>query len=161
MWLIIICSQDGTYNKGKQLMYNFYEGLVGKRCPCTYKYAFQKAEKGVTDDTREKLYKTCLPGKSVPKHYFQSEMTFRRPCLSLRISFPGRPIFIQFVPGWTASQTWTRWSPRTCAPEDNEKYSVAGKIRLRVHVQSSPCCCRHLMLKLLQICPLKRTTDGD
>ena len=46
-------------------------------------------------------------------------------------------------------------------PKTNEKYSVAGKIRLCVHVQSSPCCCRHLMLKLLQTCPLKRTTDGD
>ena len=26
-------------------------------------------------------------------------------------------------------------------PRFNEKYSVAGKIRLHVHVQSSPCCC--------------------
>ena len=44
--------QDGTYNKGKQLLYNFYTGLIGRPCPCNWKLAFNTAEKGVTDDTR-------------------------------------------------------------------------------------------------------------
>ena len=47
----------------------------------------------------------------------------------------------------------------------NEKYvfsiSIARKIRLYVHVQSSPCCCWHLMPKLLQTHPLWRALDGD
>ena len=30
--------------------------------------------------------------------YFQENMSSRRPSLLLKISFPGRPIFIQFVP---------------------------------------------------------------
>ena len=44
--------QDGTYNKGKQLMCNFYTGIVGRNCPCSWKLAFHTAEKGTTDDTR-------------------------------------------------------------------------------------------------------------
>ena len=35
----------------------------------------------------------------VTLYYFQENGTSRRPFLLLRISFPGRPIFIQFVPG--------------------------------------------------------------
>ena len=31
-------------------------------------------------------------------YYFQENRTSRRPFLLLRISFPGRPIFIQFIP---------------------------------------------------------------
>ena len=42
--------------------------------------------------------KIGLPGKSILRDYFQENMTSRRPFLLLRISFPGRPIFIQFVP---------------------------------------------------------------
>ena len=43
--------------------------------------------------------KLGLPGKLILRDYFQENRTSRRPLLSLRISFPGRPIFIQFVPG--------------------------------------------------------------
>ena len=42
--------------------------------------------------------KIGLPGKSILRDYFQENMTSRRPFLLQRISFPGRPIFIQFVP---------------------------------------------------------------
>ena len=41
-----------------------------------------------------------LPGKLILRDYFQENGTSRRrPLLLLRISFPGRPIFIQFIPG--------------------------------------------------------------
>ena len=39
--------------------------------------------------------KRGLPGKSILGDYFQENRTSRRPFLLLRISFPGRPIFIQ------------------------------------------------------------------
>ena len=42
--------------------------------------------------------KIALPGKSILGDYFQENMTSRRPFLLLRISFPGRPIFIQLPP---------------------------------------------------------------
>ena len=48
---------------------------------------------------RDQLYKKGLPGKSILGDYFQENMTSRRPFLLMRISFPGRPIFIQLVPG--------------------------------------------------------------
>ena len=41
------------------------------------------------------LYKIGLSGKWILEDYFQENMTSRRPFLLLRISFPGRPIFIQ------------------------------------------------------------------
>ena len=44
------------------------------------------------------MYKNRLPGKLILRDYFQENRTSRRPFLLLRISFPGRPIFIQFVP---------------------------------------------------------------
>ena len=43
--------------------------------------------------------KIGLPGKSILRYYFQENGTSRRPFLLLRIRFPGRPIFIQFIPG--------------------------------------------------------------
>ena len=43
--------------------------------------------------------KIGLPGKSILRDYFQENMTSQRPFLLLRISFAGRLIFIQFVPG--------------------------------------------------------------
>ena len=43
--------------------------------------------------------KISLPGKSILRGYFQDNRTSWRPFLLLRISFPGRPIFIQFIPG--------------------------------------------------------------
>ena len=42
--------------------------------------------------------KICLPGKLILRDYSQENMTSRRPFLLLRINFPGRLIFIQFVP---------------------------------------------------------------
>ena len=42
--------------------------------------------------------KIGLPGKSILEYYFQENRTSRRPFLLLRISFPGKPIFIQLVP---------------------------------------------------------------
>ena len=43
--------------------------------------------------------KIGLSGKSILRDYFQENRTSQRPFLLLRISFPGRPIFIQFIPG--------------------------------------------------------------
>ena len=43
--------------------------------------------------------KIGLPGKLILGDYFQDNRTSQRPFLLLRISFPGRPIFIQFIPG--------------------------------------------------------------
>ena len=42
--------------------------------------------------------KIGLPGKSILRDYFQENGTSRRHFLLLRISFPGRPIFIQLPP---------------------------------------------------------------
>ena len=42
--------------------------------------------------------KMGLPGKSILGDYFQENMNSQRPFLSWRISFPGRPIFIQLPP---------------------------------------------------------------
>ena len=54
---------------------------------------------------RDQLYKIGLPGKSILGDYFQENRTSRRPYLSLRISFPGRFIFIQLPPGPPPSPT--------------------------------------------------------
>ena len=43
--------------------------------------------------------KLDLLGKSILGDYFKESRTSKRPFLLLRINFPGRPIFIQFVPG--------------------------------------------------------------
>ena len=43
--------------------------------------------------------KIGLPGKSILGDYFQENRTSRNLFLLLRISFPGRSIFIQFIPG--------------------------------------------------------------
>ena len=43
--------------------------------------------------------KIGLPGKLILGNYFQENMTSQRPFLLLKISFPGRPIFIQLPPG--------------------------------------------------------------
>ena len=47
--------------------------------------------------------KIGLPGKSILRDYYQENMTSRRPFLFLRISFPGRPVFIEFIPGATST----------------------------------------------------------
>ena len=44
------------------------------------------------------MYKIGLPGKLILGDYFQENRTSQRPFLLLRISFHGRPIFIQLPP---------------------------------------------------------------
>ena len=69
--------------------------------------------------------KISLPGKSILRSYFQENRTSRRPFLLLRISFPGRPIFIQFIPGPRVRQldnllphrVWQRSAGDEHAPE--------------------------------------------
>ena len=50
-------------------------------------------------ENRDQLYKIGLPGKSILGDYFQENMTSPRPLFILRISFQGRPILIQLLPG--------------------------------------------------------------
>ena len=61
--------------------------------------------------------KIGLPGKSILRDYFQEIVISRRTFLLLRISFPGRPFFIQFVP-WVSCRgaSWAGRRRRTCAP---------------------------------------------
>ena len=56
------------------------------------------AVRELRETARDQLYKIGLPGKWILGDYFQENRTSRRPFLLLRISFLGRPIFIQFVP---------------------------------------------------------------
>ena len=62
--------------------------------------------------------KLGLPGKSILGDYFQENVTTRRPFLLLRISFPGRPIFIQLPPGNCSGMGLGGSPPRVprCAP---------------------------------------------
>ena len=55
--------------------------------------------------------KIGLPGKSILGDYVQENGTSRRPFLLLRISFPGRPIFIQFIPALSYVFSDLRRSP--------------------------------------------------
>ena len=57
-----------------------------------------KHEKGVEELAGMNCLKIVLPGKSILGDYFQENGTSRIPFLLLRISFPGRPIFIQLPP---------------------------------------------------------------
>ena len=50
-------------------------------------------------DAGTNCIKIGLPGKSILGDYFQENMTSPRPLLILRISFQGRPILIQLLPG--------------------------------------------------------------
>ena len=84
--------------------------------------------------------KIGLPGKSILRDYLQENMISQRPFLLLRISFPGRPIFIQFVPGGrcracaggtagctgrrTACRTRSTQSPEGAVHEPTFKYRV-------------------------------------
>ena len=61
--------------------------------------------------------KISFPGKSILRDYFQQNGTSQRPFLFLRISFPGRPISIQFIPAvgrW--GPPWSRASARSAPP---------------------------------------------
>ena len=55
--------------------------------------------------------KLDLLGKSILGDYFKESRTSKRPFLLLRISFPGRPIFIQFVPGFALKEYEESRSP--------------------------------------------------
>ena len=78
--------------------------------------------------------KIGLPGKSILRQYFQENRTSRRPFLLLRISFPGRPIFIQFVPelvlvphdGVVAGQLLGNLAVMEITPGEAEVISEAG-----------------------------------
>ena len=56
---------------------------------------------------RDQLYEIGLPGKLILGDYFQENRTSRRPFLLPRISFSGRPIFIQLVQGVGLSNVTT------------------------------------------------------
>ena len=47
---------------------------------------------------RGNCIKIGFSGKSILRDYFQENRISQRPFLLLKISFPGRPIFIQFIP---------------------------------------------------------------
>ena len=57
--------------------------------------------------------KISLPGKSILGDYFQENRTSQRPFLVLRIRFPGRPMFIQFIPAAAASHCRRRRRTRS------------------------------------------------
>ena len=60
--------------------------------------------------------KIGLPGKSILGDYFQENRTSRRPFPLLRIIFPGRPTFIQFMPGTTICSVGTETKCRRGIP---------------------------------------------
>ena len=73
--------------------------------------------------------KIGLPGKSILGDYFQEKRTSRRHFLLLRISFPGRPIFIQFVPAEAATAVDSkvaRISRRKEGPDDDDDSAGGG-----------------------------------
>ena len=49
-------------------------------------------------DSGGNCIKIGLPGKWIFRDYFHDNITSQRPFLFLRISFPGRSIFIKFIP---------------------------------------------------------------
>ena len=68
------------------------------------------------------MYKIGLPGKLIFRYYFPKNMTSRRPFLLLRISFPGRPIFIQ-LPSESKPATFNDCDGEK--PEFNRKDALA------------------------------------
>ena len=61
--------------------------------------------------------KIGLPGKFILSDYLQENRTFRRPFPLLRISFPGRPIFIQLPPAGRRDppRQQPETKPRSCS----------------------------------------------
>ena len=78
------------------------------------------------------MYKKGLPGKWILGDYLQENMTSRRPFLLLRIIFPGRPIFIQFIPGHRRLPAAARLSLTHSAPSPPS----SGRLRVRASCQS-------------------------
>ena len=86
---------------------------------------------------RDQLYKRGLPGKSILGDYFQENMTSRRPFLLLRISFPGRPIFIQLPPAlWR--ECGRRQRDGGHRPRGEGHVGVGGVGRRRGQVRAPP-----------------------
>ena len=78
--------------------------------------AFREARLLVEDTLRmpgTNCIKIGLQGKLILRDYFQENRTSRRPFLLLRISFPGRAIFIQFIPAAMAADLLTHFP---CGP---------------------------------------------
>ena len=74
--------------------------------------------------------KIGLPEKSILGDHFQENMTSQRPFLLLRIIFPGRPIFIQFIPGTKSCPLF-----RTCGGRSRTWGSRCLRRRLLESVQ--------------------------
>ena len=67
-------------------------------CAVTHEDDVARQEDGEEENPAGNCIKIGLPGKSILGDHFLDNRSSRRPFLLLRISFPGRPIFIQFVP---------------------------------------------------------------
>ena len=76
---------------------------------------------------RDQLYKIGLPGKYILGDYFQENRTSREPFLLLRISFPGRPIFIQLPPAQQARHPQRRRRQARGHVEDARKHSQVSQ----------------------------------
>ena len=105
--------------------------------------------------------KIGLPGKSIHRDYFQESMTSQRPFLLLKISFPGRPIFIQLPPGATASSsripTWSssrRRGTLSRSCRTNWETTWRGSFGPRLHRPT-----RHRLLRLRRVSHLQRILD--
>ena len=81
--------------------------------------------------------KIGLPGKFILRDYFQENRTSGRTFLLLRISFTGRPIFIQFVPGVPVADRRARdelYKNRSSGKTDSQedKRSLGSPILLKI-----------------------------
>ena len=75
--------------------------------------------------------KIGLPGKSILGDYFQENRTSRRPFLLMRISFRGRPVFIQLPPGTLLQMLHSQLHEEPEAQYDMyEKFIQRSKVRL-------------------------------
>ena len=99
----------------------------------------RRSGSGVLETTCHHVLSNCiklgLPGKSILGYYFQENRTSRRPFLLLRISFPGRPNFIQFIPGHEENIPWAEEHTKGLGGSD-EGVGLAealGVIGVQVH----------------------------
>ena len=102
--------------------------------------------------------KIGLPGKSILGDYFQENRSLGRSFLLLRISFPGRPIFIQFVPApWTPrSATRPPCTQRSGSRPPAFPSRNRGFLKVkRPHMQSTV-----LLITRLLLGPNKWSTEG-
>ena len=73
--------------------------------------------------------KIGLPGKWILGDYFQENRTSQRPFLLLRISFPGRLIFIQLPPVRQVRRLSVRFLPREPEFHDVQVQEVPGSLQ--------------------------------